>query len=161
MGLQLSRRDSGALQRSLVWLYVVPQKYSATSDMLDGKEALMCWRRGCLKADMAEAATVCISELREPHHVQTNRQEDRPFRLLGDKWLSWAQDPSFVEQVLNCQIENMSHHGGREGCGCGERRLWCAGMPVGGERKRGGSTFRGGGKGFVSKRCTISMGGDG
>ena len=104
MGLQLSRRDSEALQRSLVSLYVVPQKDSATSDMLDGKEALMCWRRGCLKADMAEAATVCISELREPHHVQTNRQEDRPFRLLGDNWLSWAQDPSFVEQVLNCQI---------------------------------------------------------
>ena len=137
MGLQLSRRDSEALQRSLVWLYVVPQKDSATSDMLDGKEALMCWRRGCLKADMAEAATACISELREPYHVQTNRQEHRPFRLLGDKWLSWAQDASFVEQVLNCQIENMSHHGGREGCGCGERRLWCAGMGGG----RGAETW--------------------
>ena len=45
-----------------------------------------------------------ITELQEPHRVQINRQEDRSFRLLRDKWLSWAQDPSFVEQVLNCQI---------------------------------------------------------
>ena len=62
-----------------------------------------------------------------------------------------VKDPSFVEQDVNCQEENMSHHGGGEGCGCGERSLWYAGMGVGKERKRDGSTFRGGGNGFVSK----------
>ena len=54
-----------------------------------------------------------------------------------------AQDHSFVEQVLNCQVGNMSHHGGGEGCGCGERSLWCAGMGVGGEGKKGGRTVGG------------------
>ena len=72
-----------------------------------------------------------------------------------------AKDPSFVEQVLNCQVENMSHHGDGEGCGCGEGSLWYAGMGVGKERKRDGSTFRGGDNGFVSKEIFVSMGSGG
>ena len=46
----------------------------------------------------------CITVPQESHRIQTDRQEDRSFRFLQDKWLHWAKDPSFVEEVLNCQI---------------------------------------------------------
>ena len=58
-----------------------------------------------------------------------------------------AQDASFVEEPLNCELEIMPHHGGGEGQGCGGRSLWCGGIGVGEE------TFRGSGKREL--RCII------
>ena len=40
-------------------------------------------------------------------------------------------------------LENMPHHGGGEGRGCGGRSLWSAGMGLGGEGKKGGRTVAG------------------
>ena len=42
-----------------------------------------------------------------------------------------------------CELENMPHHGGGEGRGCGGRSLWSAGMGLGGEGKKGGRTVAG------------------
>ena len=54
-----------------------------------------------------------------------------------------AQGLSLVEEPLNCELENMPHHGGGEGRGCGGRSLWPAGMGLGGEGKKGGRTVAG------------------
>ena len=64
-----------------------------------------------------------------------------------------AQDPSFVEEALYCQVENMPHHGGGEGQGCGGRSLWCGGIGVGGEGRVGRRPF----EAAVSENCDASF----
>ena len=63
-------------------------------------------------------------------------------RCSSSRWdQAWVKEEPFI-----CELENVPHHGGGEGQGCGGRSLWCRGIGVGGEGRVGEEAFRGSGK---------------